>query len=51
MKNLTDEIHKLRPKARLSMNRTAQLHQKLAQIDAALSRKENQTVSEKSQNP
>tara|TARA_Y100001968_G_C19408086_1_gene744803 strand:- start:131 stop:232 length:102 start_codon:yes stop_codon:yes gene_type:complete len=32
------------------MNKTAQLQQALAQLEAALSRKENQKVTEKSQN-
>jgi len=49
MKNSTDEIQKLRVKAEASMNKTAQLQQALAQIEAALTRKENQKVSEKSQ--
>ena len=49
MKNQTEEIQKLRAKAEASINKTAQLQQALAQIEAALSRKENQTVSDKSQ--
>ncbi len=50
MKNTSDKIHKLRAKAEASINKTAHIQQALAQIDAALSRKENQKVSEKSQN-
>ena len=50
MKNPTEEIKKLRVKAEASMNKTAQLQQALAQIEAAISRKENQKVSQKSQN-
>ena len=44
------EIQKLRMKAAASLTKTAELQQVLAQIDAALSRKENQKVTEKSQN-
>ena len=33
--------------AEVSMNRTAQLQQALAQLEATLSRKENQKISEK----
>ena len=44
------EIQKLRMKAEASLTKTAELQQVLAQIDAALSRKENQKVTEKSQN-
>ena len=50
MKNPSEEILKLRTKAEASMNNTAQLQQALAQIEAAISRKENQKVTEKSQN-
>ncbi len=49
MKITSEEVHKLRAKAEASMNKTTQLHQALAQIEAALSREENQRVSEKSQ--
>ena len=48
MKNLLDEIKKLRTKAEASVRKTAQLQQALAQLEAALSRKEIQKVSEKS---
>ena len=48
MKNSTEVIQKLRAKAEASMNKTAQLQQALAQIEAAISRKENQKISEKS---
>ncbi len=50
MKNSSDEIQKLRAKAEASIIRTAELQQALAQIDAALSRKENQKVSKMSKN-
>ena len=50
MKNSSHEINQIRAKAQESINRTSQLQQALAQIEAALSRKENQKVSEKSQN-
>ena len=49
MKNSNEEIQKLRANAEASMNKTASLQQALAQIEATLSRKENQKVSEKSQ--
>ena len=45
-----EEIQKLRLKAEASLTKTAELQQVLAQIDAALSRKEIQKVMEKSQN-
>ena len=50
MKNLSEDILELRAKAEASMNKTAQLQQALAQIEAALSRKENQKASEKYEN-
>ena len=50
MKKSNEETQKLRAIAEASMNKTAQLQQALAQIDAELSRKENQKVSDKSQN-
>ena len=50
MKISNEEIQKLRAKAESSMNKTANLQQALAQIEATLSRKENQKVSEKAQN-
>jgi len=49
MKNSTEEIQQLRAKAEASMKMTAQLQQAYAQIEAAISRKENQKVSEKCQ--
>tara|TARA_Y100001968_G_scaffold313873_1_gene338576 strand:- start:933 stop:1088 length:156 start_codon:yes stop_codon:yes gene_type:complete len=49
MKNSTEEIRKLRAKAEASINKTYEIQQALAQIEATLSRKENQKVSEKSQ--
>ena len=48
MKNSSGEIQKLRLNAEASLNKTAHLQQALAQIEATLSRKENQKVSEKS---
>ena len=44
----TEEIHKLRAKAEASMNKTAQLQQISAQIEATLLRKEAQKVTDKS---
>ena len=49
MKKLSDEIQKLRTAAEASLNKTAQLQQALAQLEATLSRKEDQKVTEKSQ--
>ena len=48
MKNSTEEIHKLRSKAEVSLNKTAQLQKALAQLEANLSRQENQKITEKS---
>ena len=48
MKNSSEEIQKLRAKAELSLNKTARLQQVIAKIEASLSRKENQKVTEKS---
>ena len=49
MKHKTETIHNLRAKAQASLNKTSQLQQALAQIDATLTRKEIQKVTEKSQ--
>ena len=49
MKNPSKEIQKLRAKAETSLNKTAQLNQALARLEATLSRKENQKVTQKSQ--
>ena len=49
MKNSSYEIQEPRTKAEASLNKTAQLQQALAQLEATLSRKEDQKVSEKSQ--
>ena len=49
MKKSSEQIQKLRAKAEASLNKTAQLQQVLAQIEATLLRKENQKVNEKSQ--
>ena len=50
MKQATDEIKKLRAKAEASLNKTAELQQVLAQIEATLSRTEAQKVTQKSRN-
>ena len=50
MKNSSEEIQKLRAKAEASLNKTAQLQQVLAQIEANLLRKEYEKLTEKSQN-
>ena len=50
MVNSSDEIKRLRAKAESSLNKTAQLQQALARLEATLSRKENQKVTEKSKN-
>ena len=44
------EIIKLRAKAEASLSKTTQLQQALAQLEANISREENQKVSEKSKN-
>ena len=49
MKNKTETIQYLRTKAQASLNKTSQLQQALAQIEATLSRKEHQQLLEKSQ--
>ena len=49
MKNLSNEIQKLRAAAEASLNKTAQPQQALAKLEATLLRKEDQKVSEKSQ--
>ena len=50
MKHSSEEIQKLRAKAEASLNKTAQLQQVLAQIEASLLRTENQKVTEKVEN-
>ena len=50
MKQTSKEIQKHRAKAEASLNKTAQLQQVLAKIEASLLRKEGQKVKEKSQN-
>ncbi len=50
MKNSSEKIQKLRANAEASLNKTAQLQQALAQLEASLSRQENQKLKEKSQN-
>ena len=50
MKTASKELQKLRIMAETSLNKTAELQQVLAQIEATLSRAENQKVTEKRQN-
>ena len=50
MNKHSEEIQKLRAKAEASINKTAQLQQILAQIEATLTRTENQKVKEKVEN-
>ena len=50
MKHSSKEIQKLRAKAEASLNKTAQLQQVLAQMEATLLRKENQKVTDKVEN-
>ena len=50
MKHSSEEIQNLRAKAEASLNKTSQLQQVLAQIEATLLRTENQTVKEKVEN-
>ena len=47
MKTASKELQKLRSMAESSLNKTAELQQLLAQIEATLSRKETQKVTEK----
>ncbi len=49
MENKIETIQNLRAKAQASLNKTSQLQQALAQIEATLSRKEIQKVAEKFQ--
>ena len=48
MRNSQEEILKLRAKAEASLRKTSQLQQALAQLEATLSREENQKVTEQS---
>ena len=48
MKNSSISTNKLRAKAEASLNKTAELQQVLAQLEADLSRKETQKVQQKS---
>ena len=50
MKNSLKEIQNHLTKAEESFKKTAQLQQLLAQMEASLLRKENQKVTEKTQN-
>ena len=50
MKTATKELKKLRSMAESSLNKTAELQQVLAQIEANLSRAESQKVFEKNNN-
>ena len=47
MKYSPDEIKKLRACAEASFHKTAHVQQLLAQLEASISRKENQKVTEK----
>ena len=47
MKTASNELQKLRSMAETSLNKTAELQQVLAQIEASLSRTESQKVLEK----
>ena len=47
MKTASKELQKLRSMAETSLNKTAELQQVLAQIEATLSRAESQKVLEK----
>tara|TARA_Y100001968_G_scaffold292415_1_gene297589 strand:+ start:609 stop:764 length:156 start_codon:yes stop_codon:yes gene_type:complete len=49
MKKKSEDILKLRLTAEAAFNKTAQLQQALARLEANLSREENQKVIEKSQ--
>ena len=49
MKKSTGETKKLRARAEASLNKTAQLQQALAQLEATLLREEDKKVTEKSQ--
>ena len=50
MKTAYKELRKLRSIAETSLNKTAELQQVLAQIEASLSRAESQKVIEKTNN-
>ena len=50
MKTASKELKKLRSIAECSLNKTAELQQVLAQIEASLSRAENQKVKQKINN-
>ena len=47
MKKTQDQLDKLREVAETSLNKTEELHKVLAQIEALMSRTENQKVIEK----
>ena len=47
MKTASKELKKLRSMAEMSLNRTAELQQVLAQIEATISRAESQKIREK----
>tara|TARA_B100000945_G_scaffold312862_1_gene307986 strand:- start:1310 stop:1465 length:156 start_codon:yes stop_codon:yes gene_type:complete len=47
MKTASKELQKLRSMAEMSLNKSAELQQVLAQIEASLSRAESQKVKEK----
>ena len=47
MRHLSEEIQELRAKAEASLNKKSQFHQILAQLEANISREENQKVNQK----
>ena len=49
MTDTLEEIQMLRIKAESSLSKNAELQQVLAQIEATISRKENQKITEKSE--
>jgi len=50
MKKFIEEIHMLRARAEVSINRTSRIEQVLAQIEASLTKKEDDKVREKAKN-
>ena len=50
MRKKSEEFQKFHSNVKASMNKTPHLQQSIAQLEASLSRKENQKVKEKTQN-
>jgi len=50
MAHSSDEIKRLRAKAEASLHKTSQFQQSLAKLEATLSRRESQKVTQKSKN-